>query len=289
MISVVIPSYKRPAIILGVLMGVFQQSLWDNESGEIIVSLDAKDKSISEYKKYIRQFQLIAKDRVVCRVLINKTEGLVLAKDNAVKEAKGEYVMMMDDDLYMEKEYLQTLKSDLDCNLDVVAVSGFIVSSLPAISHTQKSIVLETIPSSKYLQKLNIEKNLNSWRALFGEKEQVMDWTYIRSKLVTEQRYYMDYFVNSYMFRKENYYKIGGYNLLLNSQTSAHEEVDFTYRLGKTGFLLFNPFVKMWHITVGCGGIYKGKDWEESKEILEKEYSESLEIFINSIQKSQKC
>ena len=287
MISIVIPSYKRADVIAFMVANLFHQTIVTRQEVEIIVSIDSVDPEKNRYEQYLVQLEQVAKrisNTLEVKLLINDTQGLVAAKNNAIATSKGEYVMMLDDDLLMEDSYIEQLLKDLESGESIGAVSGFIVSYSPAISHTQPSDKITSLPSEYKLQTLQIDQNDGKWRTLFGQKEQVMDWSDINKTIPKTTRFIMDYFVNSYIFRKEAYQKIGGYNLALNSKTSAHEEVDFTFRMMKSGYtLLFNPFAAMWHITIGQGGIYKGTTYQESKAILEKEYTESVPVFMKSI------
>ena len=287
MISLIIPSYNRATVLGGILSALSDQTVFTRFNCEILISIDNSDPQLEAYIDYIDQFTRIFEQvtpKVKIRLIINNTSGLVNAKRRAVKESRYNYIMMLDDDLILENNYIEELYKDITNGANIGAVSGYIVTYNPAISHTQPSIKIDDIPKTLHLQTLKIKSDNDVWRSVFGDKEQVMDWSDINKKLEPSTRYHMDYFVNSYLFKKEVYNQIDGYNIDLNSLTSAHEEVDFTYRIKKAGYqLVFNPFVRMWHWTIGAGGIYKGKDLEESKDILEKEYSDSLTTLIKSM------
>ncbi|MDO8570119.1 MAG: glycosyltransferase [Candidatus Daviesbacteria bacterium] len=286
MISFIIPSYKRSQVITGVLIALKNQTIIKKNPCEILVSIDNIDPEIKNYTSYLEQIQKIFTDfqlQLKIILVINNTQGLVLAKNKAINLAKYPYIMMMDDDLYMEDDYVESLLKDLKIK-EVGAVSGFIVSYRPAISHTQKSDIINNISQIDNLQTLHIKKTIDGWRSVFGKKEQVMNWIKIRDSIPRQKRYNMDYLINSYLFKKEAFIKVKGYNIKLNSKTSAHEEVDFTFRIKRLGYnLIFNPHHMMWHLTVGKGGIYKGLDRKSSKRVLEEEYNEQLPKLIRSI------
>lgn len=287
-LSIVIPSFGRADVLLGTVLALFNQTFLANRPAELLISIDKSDRDLQVYQNYTAQLSLIAKEHLpLLKILtiVNTSNGLLLAKNSAVKKSRSSYIMMLDDDLYMEPDYIQTLYSEISTKPEIGAISGYIVSYVPAISHTQPSDKITKAPQSKFIQTLKLEADSNgTWRSMFGRKEQVMDWSGFNKKLNPATRYEMDYFVNSYMFSRDAYDRVNGYTPQLNSKTSAHEEVDFTFRIRKTGRkLVFNPFVRMWHITIGKGGIYKGKNLTESKKILEEEYSKSLEPFLRSI------
>lgn len=290
MISFVIPSYRRPEVLLSLLFNISEQNILSEMPGEILISVDKVDPEIEQYRSLVFQAQEIfqARKRNFALTIIlveNDSNGLVAAKNNAVRKSSGGYILMLDDDLYMESTYVGELYKDLSNNPAAAAASGYIVTYKPAISHTQPSDVLDQAFAPEVrLQTLKVVHDNANWRSVFGQKEQVMDWSSVNQNIPAETRYKMDYFVNSYMFKKKIFDEIGGYNMELNGKTSAHEEVDFTYRMTKKGYdLLFNPFVRMWHLTISRGGIYKGETYEKSKEILEREYNELLEPFMKSV------
>ena len=288
-IAYVIPSYKRPEVLLLLLDNISRQSINTEVEFEILVSVDKSDPTLEQYKSLIKQIVEVIERRddapFKCILIENDTEGLLLAKNNAVNSTDARFIMMLDDDLMMEDDYVEKLYKDMKKDHEVGAISGYIVSTVPAISHTQPSDRVKKAPAEgTRLQTLEVVETGESWESLFGQKEQVMDWSEVNLDLDKKARYEMDYFVNSYMFRKELFERVNGYNDALNSKTSAHEEVDFTYRIGRSGLkLIFNPFARMWHITIGHGGIYKGEDWQESKKILDKEYNDSIATFLRSI------
>lgn len=288
-LAYVVPSYSRPEAILLLIDNISRQTVNKYMTKtKLVISIDRTDPELERYKSFIEQFRKILdyqRNNLELKLLINETKGLVAAKNNAVRSTDTELIMMIDDDLYMNEDYTEKLVNDIEVDETIGAVSGHIVSSVPAISHTQESSFIDEIPSTKSkLQTLRIQSSDGEWRSVFGKKEQVMDWSRVLDKISLDTRYEMDYFVNSYLFRRSAFDKIGGYNLELNSKTSAHEEVDFTYRIGMAGYkLLFDPFARMWHITLKKGGIYKGKDFASSKSILENEYHESLPKFLRSV------
>ncbi len=290
MISTIIVSRDRPYVLYGLLINVLSQTT--RVPMEIIVSVDEDDPQRATYHAMLAQLVPIAailRPEVALHMCSNATTGLVEAKNAALNMALGEAIMMLDDDLLLGPGYIQALYDDLVSKTTIGAVSGYITSSVPAISHTQPSDAVTALPHSHHLQRLELSQVGGDWRAAFGRKEQVMDWSGVNSLLSQDTRYNMDYFVNSYMFRADAAARIGGYNPRLNSRTSAHEEVDFTARLARSGYtLLFNPHHRAWHVTIGRGGIYRGADLAESRAILEEEYRTMLPEFIQSVTSTDK-
>src|SRR3989344_2255924 len=104
MVSFIFPSFKRAKIISGVISDLRNQSILHKAPTEILVSVDGSDPELELYNSYLDQlrgFFLDQKIHTEFTLLINKTNGLVLAKNAAVKRSKYENIMMMDDDLYM--------------------------------------------------------------------------------------------------------------------------------------------------------------------------------------------
>lgn len=104
--SIIIPVYNVEKYIVRCLDSVFNQT--ENDFEVIVVNDGTKDNSIELIKDYDI-------------TLINqKNAGLSAARNNGVKKAKGEYIIFLDSDDYLEKDTLKEIKKSLDNNPDIV-------------------------------------------------------------------------------------------------------------------------------------------------------------------------
>jgi len=103
-ISVIIPTYNRAKLLDKLLDNLFQQSLHSNISWEIIVvdnnSSDNTEK-IALQKKFLSPVPLI--------YVKEKKQGSSYARNRGVKIARGEIIAFIDDDVILDKHWLQSV------------------------------------------------------------------------------------------------------------------------------------------------------------------------------------
>ena len=104
--SIIIPAYNVEKYINKCLKSVFNQTFKDYE---VIV---VNDGSTDNTKKYIEPYDVL---------LINKkNSGLSSARNTGVSYAKGEYLIFLDSDDYIEKDLLKEINKYLFNNPDIV-------------------------------------------------------------------------------------------------------------------------------------------------------------------------
>ena len=104
--SIVIPVYNVEKYIKRCLDSVFNQTYKDFEV--IVVNDGTKDNSMEIVKDYD------------VRIITQKNQGLSVARNTGVKKAKGEYIIFLDSDDYIEKDLLKNVNKNLDNNPDLV-------------------------------------------------------------------------------------------------------------------------------------------------------------------------
>ena len=104
--SIVIPVYNVEKYIKRCLDSVFDQSYKDFEV--IVVNDGTKDNSMDIVKDYD------------VKIITQKNQGLSVARNTGVKKAKGEYIIFLDSDDYIEKDLLKNINKNLDNNPDLV-------------------------------------------------------------------------------------------------------------------------------------------------------------------------
>lgn len=104
--SIIIPVYNVYDYIKKCLDSVFEQSFKDFEV--IVINDGTLDNSMDIVSNYD------------VKVINQKNSGLSVARNNGVKEAKGEYILFLDSDDYLEVDTLEKLNDSLDNNPDIV-------------------------------------------------------------------------------------------------------------------------------------------------------------------------
>ncbi len=168
MISIIIPVYNVEKYLDECLLSVFNQSYKDWEC--ILVDDGSSDNSGVICDKWSK-----ADSRFIC---IHQTnQGVSAARNIGLKKAKGEYIIFVDSDDFIEPNYLVNLKREICCkDIDIVVSgivkiykNGFKESTVPThnitieMSNIYSNIFLENIglfygPTSKIYKKSIISK-----------------------------------------------------------------------------------------------------------------------------------
>lgn len=104
--SIIVPVYNTEKYLKRCLDSIKKQSFKDYEV--IIVNDGSTDNSGDIIKKY------------PYKVINQENLGLSMARNNGVKEARGDYVIFLDSDDYIEKDLLKEITNSLVNNPDVV-------------------------------------------------------------------------------------------------------------------------------------------------------------------------
>ena len=104
--SIIIPVYNVEKYIKKCVDSVFNQTFKDYEV--IVVNDGTPDKSMEMIKEYD------------VTIIDQKNQGLSAARNNAVKKAKGDYIIFLDSDDYWRKDLLKEINKSLKNNPDVV-------------------------------------------------------------------------------------------------------------------------------------------------------------------------
>ena len=104
--SIIVPVYNVEKYIDKCLRSIVDQNFSDYEV--IVVNDGTPDKSMEMIKEYD------------VTIIDQKNQGLSAARNNAVKKAKGDYIIFLDSDDYWRKDLLKEINKSLKNNPDVV-------------------------------------------------------------------------------------------------------------------------------------------------------------------------
>lgn len=165
-LSIIVPVYNVEKYIRPCFESIFRQGLKDEDFEIIIVNDGTKDKSMEIITSIISQHKNIT-------VINQENQGLSVARNNGIANAKGKYILMPDsDDLLIENSLKPLLRIALESQADLI-VADFMSMTDDEIEHTNASPLQQKIFDYKektgeelFLQDLN-PNQCYVWRTLF--------------------------------------------------------------------------------------------------------------------------
>ena len=165
-LSIIVPVYNVEKYVRSCIESIYKQGL-DEECFEMIIVNDGTpDRSIEMITDIIAAHQNIA-------VINQENQGLSVARNNGIKAAKGEYILMPDpDDLLIENSLKSLLEKALETRADLV-VADFLTMTDEEIDDFYKKKFKQPEPQFKkvvgeqiYLELLNPQQCF-VWRTLY--------------------------------------------------------------------------------------------------------------------------
>ena len=124
MISVVIPTYRRPMKLLEAVYSVLNQTYKDIE----VIVVDDNGDGTEEQRTTLQQLQKCKDTRIVyIKHDINK--GGCAARNTGIRNATGEYIAFLDDDDIWSKYYLKIMLDSFSEDVDVVYCDAYIYNT----------------------------------------------------------------------------------------------------------------------------------------------------------------
>lgn len=118
-LSIIVPVYNVEKYIRPCFESIFNQGLNDDEYEVIIVNDGTKDRSMEMIEEIISQHTNIT-------IINQENQGLSVARNNGIKAAKGEYILMPDsDDMLIENSLKPLLEKALETKVDLI-VADFV-------------------------------------------------------------------------------------------------------------------------------------------------------------------
>lgn len=174
-ISVIIPTYKPDYYIWECLDSIKEQTLNKNLFEVLIILNGEKEPYYNDILNYIKKYNLEN-----FKLLYTEQNGVSNARNIGLDNCNGDYIAFIDDDDYIDKEYLQILYQAIQDNGD----SGIILSNYINFEEINKNII------SKSNYKLNFySRNLIKFRQTFS-----MIWgKLIPKKVISNFRFNLNY------------------------------------------------------------------------------------------------
>lgn len=169
-LSIIVPVYNVEKYIRSCILSLFKQGLEDNRFEVIIVNDGTTDKSMEMVEDTISQHPNII-------VINQENQGLSVARNNGIAQAKGKYILFADsDDLLVDNSICPLLDKAIGYHADLV-VADFIKfddeKTFQKPSLDNKDIVFEEMNGEDLLLELN-PRNCFVWRTIY-RKEFLVD------------------------------------------------------------------------------------------------------------------
>lgn len=166
-LSIIVPVYNVEKYIRPCIESIFMQEIDDNTFEMIIVNDGTKDRSMEMIADIINQHDNIT-------VINQENQGLSVARNNGIAQAKGEYIFMPDsDDLVLDNSLPPLLEIALRTKVDMVA-ADFLIMNDEEIANFH-GVYQNNITIKKKTGKQLFLEDLNPhqcyvWRYLFRRK-----------------------------------------------------------------------------------------------------------------------
>lgn len=245
-VSIIILTYNSRDNIELLLTSIKNQTFQDFEI--IVIDNASQDKTV----------QFIKENYPKIKIIVN-TENYWFAKGNniGIRQARGEYILICNDDVKLDSNCLQYLVDDLNNDLEIGAITGKI---LRLTDDSEYSIVdcagLKKTLCRKYI---NIGENqpdlgqFDDYKSIFGVSGAFL---VARKQALENVKYENEYFDEDFIAYKE--------------------DIDLSYRLRKKGWkIIYEPKAVIWHKRST-----KKDDLRKNKNKLIKAYSYRNHLWV---------
>lgn len=116
-VSVIIPVYNSEKYIGKCIESVISQTFHDFEI--ILINDGSKDNS----QKILEEYKQKYNDKIV--LIKQENMGVSKTRNNAIKLAKGDYIIFIDNDDYIDKEYVETFVKEIEKDDYDVVLGGY--------------------------------------------------------------------------------------------------------------------------------------------------------------------
>ncbi len=114
LISVIIPTFNQGEFLGRCLRSILNQNIGKNEYEIIVINDGSEDNTLKVLKIYEKEIKILKN---------KKNKGLPYSINKGIKEAKGRFIVRLDSDDYVNRNFLYILKIFLEDNPDMDAVS----------------------------------------------------------------------------------------------------------------------------------------------------------------------
>lgn len=207
LVSVIVPCYNVEKYIKKGIESLINQTLKDIEI--IVINDGSKDNTLKILKNYQKNDKRI-------KIIDKKNEGVSIARNAGLKQAKGKYICFMDSDDWVEKDYLEQMYNKISKNnYDIVACDTY------AIYPNKKMYIKSNINDNQDEKKLMIDAYAVIWNKMY--KKEIISDIYFEKNIS---------FCEDVLFLYEVYSKVkkvGSINEPLYNYLQRENSLTYTY------------------------------------------------------------
>ena len=119
MISIIVCTYNRDKYLYGALQCIAENGFATNAYEIVLVNNNSTDQTESECRRFENDYP-----EVQFRYFLEVQQGLSFARNRGIKESRGETVLFLDDDSFIQQDYLNHLAKNLEAHPDADAFGG---------------------------------------------------------------------------------------------------------------------------------------------------------------------
>lgn len=133
MISIIVSTYNREQYIIQCLESIAKQNRSTKDWELVIVNNNCTDST----ERLIQDFLSLYQDKINVSYHIEKSQGLSYARNRGIKESQGDFLVFVDDDAFLDENYIEGLYGYLSkYNDKYIAFGGrikpYLESELPS-------------------------------------------------------------------------------------------------------------------------------------------------------------
>lgn len=119
MLSIIVCTYNRDKYLYGALQCIAENGFPTEAYEIILVNNMSADNTEAECQKFEHDYP-----NVNFHYFVETNQGLSYARNRGIEESRGETLVFLDDDSYIQKDYLLNLRKQLDAHPNIDAFGG---------------------------------------------------------------------------------------------------------------------------------------------------------------------
>ena len=116
-VTIIVPVYNAGENIEHCVQSILKQTCKDFEV--LLINDGSSDDSLQRIQDYEKQYPDIFK------VLSHENRGVVETRHRGIQEAKTEYIMFMDNDDFIDEDYVEVLLNEIETSKMDIVISGY--------------------------------------------------------------------------------------------------------------------------------------------------------------------